>query len=69
MLDSIFVLLEGGAEPSVISPSTGLANVVTLVSHVVDEIVGNDVLMTVFCGSLLVTGAMVFKKIKKSARS
>lgn len=52
-----------------ISMSTGLTNVGTMITTVVGVITGNEVLMTLFCGSLLITGAKVFKKIKKAARS
>lgn len=51
------------------SMADGLTNVGTMVSTVVTTITNNEVLMTLFCGSLLITGAKVFKKIKKAARS
>ena len=52
-----------------VTMSEGLTNVSTMISSVVSIITGNEVLMTLFCGSLLITGAKVFKKIKKAARS
>ena len=36
-----------------ISMSTGLTNVGTMITTVVGVITGNEVLMTLFCGSLL----------------
>ena len=52
-----------------VTMSEGLTNVSSMISSVVSIITGNEVLMTLFCGSLLITGAKVFKKIKKAARS
>ena len=48
--------------------SDGLANAVTVLSSVTEIITGNSILMTMFCGGLLVTGAYVFKKIKNAVR-
>lgn len=46
--------------------STGLTNFSTVLTTVVGIIEDNAVLMTMFCGGLLIVGAKVFKKIKKS---
>ena len=57
------------AEGTATSISDALTNVSTMVSTVVTTITNNEVLMTLFCSSLLITGVKVFKKIKKAARA
>lgn len=46
----------------------GLANVVSVLGSVTTIITDNAILMTMFCGGLLVTGAYVFKKIKNAVK-
>lgn len=40
-----------------------------VMGSVVSNIVNNEVLMTLFCGSLVILGASLFKKIKRASRS
>lgn len=60
------VLLSSGNSGSVLNWLDEIALVLTKVTS---TITNNEILMTLFCGSLLITGAIVFKKIKKAARS
>lgn len=46
-----------------------LDEIALVLTKVVSNITNNAILMTLFCGSLVIMGASVFKKIKKSARS
>lgn len=43
-----------------------LTNMTTVLTSTVGIITGNDILMTMFAGGLLIVGARVFKKIKNS---
>lgn len=46
--------------------ATALTNFGTVMTTLVGIIEGNDILMTMFAGGLLVVGAKVFKRIKNS---
>lgn len=48
--------------------SDALSNFTTVMTKLTGIITGNDILMTMFAGGLLVVGAKVFKKIKNSVK-
>ena len=48
--------------------TTALTNFAAVLASVVSTIEGNDILMTMFAGGLLVVGAKVFKRIKNAAK-
>lgn len=48
--------------------ATGLTNFADVLTAVVGIIEDNAVLMTMFCGGLLVVGAKVFKRIKNAVK-
>lgn len=48
--------------------STALTNITSVLTTVTTIITGNDVLMTMFAGGLLVVGAKVFKRIKNAVK-
>ena len=48
--------------------SDALSNFTTVMTNLTGVITGNDILMTMFAGGLLVVGAKVFKKIKNSVK-
>ena len=48
--------------------ATGLSNFADVLTSVVSIISNNEVLMTMFCGGLLVVGAKVFKRIKNAVK-
>ena len=50
------------------SISTGLTNFGTVLSTVAGIITDNAIMMTMFCGGLLVVGAKVFKRIKNAVK-
>lgn len=60
------VLLSSGNSGSILN---WLDEIALLLTKVTSIITGNAILMTLFCSSLVVMGAKVFKKIKGSARS
>ena len=51
-----------------VTMTQGLGNVVTALEKVTDIITSSEVLMTMFCGGLLVIGAKVFKRIKNASK-
>lgn len=51
-----------------VTMSTGITNVVSALESVTGIITGSEVLMTMFCGGLLVIGAKVFKRIKNASK-
>lgn len=48
--------------------TTALTNFSAVLTSVATFIQGNDILMTMFAGGLLVVGAKVFKRIKNAAK-
>ena len=48
--------------------STALTNIESVLTSVTTIITGNDILMTMFAGGLLVVGAKVFKRIKNAVK-
>jgi len=52
----------------VVTITTAVENIGTLISNVMTTIVGNELLMTLFCGSLFFLGCSAVKAIKKTAK-
>lgn len=48
--------------------AAGLQSFVSVLTEVTTVITGSDVLMTMFCGGLMVVGAKVFKRIKSAVK-
>lgn len=48
--------------------STALTNFGTVLTTVATFIQGNEIMMTMFAGGLLVVGAKVFKRIKNASK-
>ena len=48
--------------------STALTNFSSVMTSLVGIIEGNDILLTMFAGGLLVVGAKVFKRIKNAVK-
>ena len=48
--------------------ATALTNITSVMTSVVGIITGNEILMTMFAGGLLVVGAKVFKRIKNAVK-
>ena len=62
----LFVLAENdGAIPW----ANFLLKIVQVISTITNSIINNEVLMTLFCASLLITGVSVFRRIKKASRA
>lgn len=47
----------------------GLANIADVLTSTVGVITGNTILMTMFCGGLLIVGAKIFKRLKNASKS
>ena len=52
----------------VVTISTAIENIGTLITNVMTTITANELLMTLFCGSLFFLGCSAVKAIKKTAK-
>lgn len=63
------IVIMAGNEVTEFSWLNYMDEIALVMGSIVSNIVNNEVLMTLFCGSLVILGASVFKKIKRASRS
>lgn len=63
------IIIMAGNEVTEFSWLNYMDEIALVLGSIVSNIVNNEVLMTLFCGSLVILGASVFKKIKRASRS
>ena len=63
------IVIMAGNEVTEFSWLNYMDEIALVMGSIVSNIVNNEILMTLFCGSLVILGASVFKKIKRASRS